>query len=135
MNSFCAELGSILPENDAHGVSISLPTWSAVVGYEQGDPAILTKLKSGYPRFRFHQSLEKLMNVLLYIYYLEDARDDDSVISSGSVGSFENPPKRVASIEILVFPSVAVAERFASFLVRGNSPFFLLQGYRSAFVD
>lgn len=118
MTSFCAELGSILPENDAHGVSISLPTWSAVVGYEQGDPAILTKLKSGYPRFRFHQALEKLMNVLLFLYYLEGASDNESFTSSGSVVSYEDPPQRVASIEILVFPSEAVAERFALFMVR-----------------
>lgn len=118
MTSLCAELGSILPENDAHGVSISLPTWSAVVGYEQGDPAILTKLKSGYPRFRFHQSLEKLMNVLLYLYSLEDASENGPTSSSGRAGCFGDPPREAASIEILVFPSVAVANRFASFMVR-----------------
>lgn len=31
-------------------VSVSLPTWSANVGYEEGDDRVLGKMKTGYPR-------------------------------------------------------------------------------------
>ena len=41
-------LGSPLPDND-FGVSVSLPLWQHVVGYEQGDPEIIAKFRSGYP--------------------------------------------------------------------------------------
>lgn len=43
-------LGSPLPDNE-FGVSVSLPLWSHVVGYEEGDQNIVSKFRSGYPRF------------------------------------------------------------------------------------
>ncbi|WP_166647161.1 PLP-dependent transferase [Prosthecobacter fusiformis] len=43
-------LGSPLPNND-FGVSVSLPLWSHVIGYEEGDQDIISKFRSGYPRF------------------------------------------------------------------------------------
>lgn len=32
-------------------VSVSLPTWKANVGYEEGEDWVLGKMKTGYPRF------------------------------------------------------------------------------------
>jgi cystathionine gamma-synthase len=43
-------LGTPLP-NNRFGVSVSLPLWEHVIGYEEGDPAVLEKFQSGYPRF------------------------------------------------------------------------------------
>lgn len=43
-------LGSPLPPDD-FGVSVSLPLWSHVIGYEEGDLAVTSKFRSGYPRF------------------------------------------------------------------------------------
>lgn len=43
-------LGSPLPDND-FGVSVSLPLWRHVIGYEEGDQEIVSKFRSGYPRF------------------------------------------------------------------------------------
>lgn len=43
-------LGSPLPDNE-FGVSVSLPLWRHVVGYEEGDPDVVSKFRSGYPRF------------------------------------------------------------------------------------
>ena len=43
-------LGSPLPDDD-FGVSVSLPLWRHVVGYEEGDPEVVSKFRSGYPRF------------------------------------------------------------------------------------
>ena len=43
-------LGSPLPD-DEFGVSVSLPLWRHVIGYEEGDQDIVSKFRSGYPRF------------------------------------------------------------------------------------
>ena len=50
---------------DEHACSVSLPTWSSVVGYEEGSPQIASKLACGYPRFVYHPYIIKLMNVSL----------------------------------------------------------------------
>lgn len=43
-------LGTPIP-NSEHAVSVSLPTWSDVVGYEENDPEVRNALQAGYPRF------------------------------------------------------------------------------------
>lgn len=43
-------LGSPLPDCE-YGVSVSLPLWEHVIGYEEKDPAVVSKFRSGYPRF------------------------------------------------------------------------------------
>jgi len=43
-------LGSPLPDDD-FGVSVSLPLWQHVIGYEEGDAAVVSRFRSGYPRF------------------------------------------------------------------------------------
>lgn len=58
-------LGESIPK-DNHAVSVSLPTWSSVVGYEEGDPNIITKLQTGYPRFKVHLYHEILAKFLLF---------------------------------------------------------------------
>ncbi len=57
-------LGHPLPL-DEHACSVSLPTWSSVVGYEEGSPQITSKLACGYPRFVYHPYIIQLMNVVL----------------------------------------------------------------------
>jgi cystathionine gamma-synthase len=43
-------LGQPLPD-DPHAVSVALPTWADIVGYEENDPRVHQALLSGYPRF------------------------------------------------------------------------------------
>lgn len=43
-------LGTPLPD-DEFGVSVSLPLWRHVIGYEEKDPDVVSKFRSGYPRF------------------------------------------------------------------------------------
>jgi cystathionine gamma-synthase len=43
-------LGCPLPDEPS-GVSVSLPLWEHVVGYEEGDEAVISRFRSGYPRF------------------------------------------------------------------------------------
>ena len=45
-----SSLGSPLPDNE-FGVSVSLPLWEHVIGYEEKDQAVVSKFRSGYPRF------------------------------------------------------------------------------------
>ena len=44
------DLGAPLPDS-AYAVSVALPTWESVIGYEECDPALLAQLQAGYPRF------------------------------------------------------------------------------------
>ena len=41
-------------------MSVSLPTWSSNVGYEEGEPWVLEKMKCGYPRFFVHPTIDAL---------------------------------------------------------------------------
>lgn len=52
-------LGSPLPDNE-FGVSVSLPLWRHVVGYEEGDVAVTSQFRSGYPRFFLPPAIAKL---------------------------------------------------------------------------
>lgn len=57
-------LGGPIP-NDEHACSVSLPSWAAVVGYEEGDVKITSSMKCGYPRFVYHPTILQLMNVVV----------------------------------------------------------------------
>jgi cystathionine gamma-synthase len=59
MNSPPKEIGVPIP-NVAHAVSVSLPTWEATVGYEEGEDWVVSKMNSGYPRFFIHSTIQEL---------------------------------------------------------------------------
>ncbi|KAF5098568.1 hypothetical protein DV451_003302 [Geotrichum candidum] len=44
------EVGSPIPANTPHAVSVTLPTWAANVAYEEGKEWVTSKMTSGYPR-------------------------------------------------------------------------------------
>ncbi len=48
-----AALGNPLPAS-THAVSVALPRWRDVVGYEEKSPEVMSRLSSGYPRFVVH---------------------------------------------------------------------------------
>jgi len=54
-------VGSPLPLNNLHAVSVSLPTMADVIGYEENDPGVTGKMRSGYPRFFMNKLVEKLL--------------------------------------------------------------------------
>ncbi|MEO0447613.1 MAG: PLP-dependent transferase [Verrucomicrobiota bacterium] len=54
-----ADLGRPLPQ-DPHAVSVCMPHWDHVVGYEEEDPAIIDRLACGYPRFLVHPFVRQL---------------------------------------------------------------------------
>jgi cystathionine gamma-synthase len=47
------ELGQPLP-GLTHAVSMVLPRWQDVIGYEEKKPEVMSRLKCGYPRFLIH---------------------------------------------------------------------------------
>ena len=53
-----------IPENAVHAVSVSLPLWKHNVAYEEGDPELSRKMKSGYPRFKIHYKIEELVETV-----------------------------------------------------------------------
>jgi cystathionine gamma-synthase len=60
MQEFAAiPLGSPIPDLP-HAVSCSLPTMAAVRGYEEKDPAVVSQLQTGYPRFVLHPFAKRL---------------------------------------------------------------------------
>jgi len=53
------DLGKPLPDS-AHAVSMALPRWQDVVGYEEKNPGVMDQLKCGYPRFMIHPLVAEL---------------------------------------------------------------------------
>lgn len=53
-------VGSSLPAFLPHAVSVSLPTWSDNVAYEEGEAWIQKAMQTGYPRFFIHKSIQKV---------------------------------------------------------------------------
>ncbi|KAG9005198.1 hypothetical protein FRB94_001746 [Tulasnella sp. JGI-2019a] len=53
------ELGGPVPSLP-HAISVSLPTWKDNVDYEEGAARVLDSMKTGYPRFFIHKSIQKL---------------------------------------------------------------------------
>ncbi|EZF31390.1 cystathionine gamma-synthase [Trichophyton mentagrophytes] len=63
--SFDQPVGGSVPPNTAHAISVSLPTWEANVGYEEGDAKIINAMTTGYPRFFVHKSIQCLANEVI----------------------------------------------------------------------
>ena len=53
------ELGQPIPASP-HAVSVALPRWQDVVGYEEKKPEVVNALTSGYPRFFIHKEVREL---------------------------------------------------------------------------
>jgi cystathionine gamma-synthase len=53
------DLGRAIPDS-RHAVSVCLPTWESVIGYEEGDEAVTSRMKCGYPRFFLHPDVVEL---------------------------------------------------------------------------
>ncbi|KAL7419765.1 Cystathionine gamma-synthase [Cryptotrichosporon argae] len=58
-------VGGSVPANTSHAISVSLPTWADNVAYEEGDPRVVDKMETGYPRFFVHRNIQKLAAICL----------------------------------------------------------------------
>jgi cystathionine gamma-synthase len=57
------DLGSPIPDS-LHAVSVCLPQWADVIGYEEKEPRVLDRMKTGYPRFFFHPLIQEVRREL-----------------------------------------------------------------------
>ena len=57
------ELGFPIPDSP-HAVSMGLPRWQDVVGYEEKSAEVMNRLKSGYPRFLVHPFVQEVAKLL-----------------------------------------------------------------------
>lgn len=73
-------------------VSVSLPSWKSTVGYEEGEDWVLSKMRTGYPRFFTHLIIQELEQEILSRY--------------GENGEMT-----------MLFPSAATASRCQQFLL------------------
>ena len=53
------DLGAPIPDSH-HAVSVALPRWQDVVGYEEEHPEVIDRLKGGYPRFVVHRFVKEV---------------------------------------------------------------------------
>lgn len=84
-----AAVGQPVP-NTEHAVSVSLPSWRATVGYEEGEDWVVSKMKTGYPRFFIHLTIQELEREILKLYGRSGER-------------------------VMLFPSLATARRCQNF--------------------
>ncbi len=52
------DLGQPIPASP-HAVSVAMPLWRHVVGYEEKDPQVVSRLRGGYPRFLIHPVVQE----------------------------------------------------------------------------
>jgi hypothetical protein len=97
---FNNSLGYPVPFDD-HAVSVLLPKWSHIVGYEEGDSNIVNAMKSGYPRFKINSSVEHLSQFLK----AQKARQRTETTHSRQLTCF-------------CFPTNHVAKRFYRFFLK-----------------
>jgi cystathionine gamma-synthase len=57
------ELGTPLPQS-THAVSVALPRWQDVIGYEEKKPEVVNRLQAGYPRFVIHPLVQQVAQQL-----------------------------------------------------------------------
>ncbi len=102
---FCQpeDLGLAIPDSD-HAVSVCLPRWCDVIGYEEGDPEVLETFECGYPRFLLHPFVSELFLAAQQ----EFAKKDEVAI---------------------VFPSLAAAWRCADYVKRRRETSLRLETY------
>ena len=59
-----AALGTSIPADTPHAISVSLPTWRDNVGYEEGEKRVVDCMVNGYPRFFIHLSIRKVRQLV-----------------------------------------------------------------------
>jgi cystathionine gamma-synthase len=55
------DLGLPLPDSP-DAVSVAMPLWEHVLGYEENDPAVTSHFRCGYPRFFLHPTVRRLLD-------------------------------------------------------------------------
>lgn len=84
--------GVSLPPDNPHAVSVSLPLISDVIGYEEQDPEVTEKMKSGYPRFFQNLLVQKVRD---HIRASLDTGGDLEIIPVSTINSIPKIEKQL----------------------------------------
>lgn len=57
------DLGAPIPDS-IHAVSVCLPMWADVIGYEEKESRVIDRMRTGYPRFFFHPLVQQVRTAL-----------------------------------------------------------------------
>lgn len=57
------DLGAPIPDSP-HAVSVCLPTWADIIGYEEKDQRVIERMRTGYPRFFLHPLIKAVRTAL-----------------------------------------------------------------------
>ena len=79
-----SDLGIPIPDSE-HAVSVAMPTWDSVVGYEEGDAEVMRALQCGYPRFFCHPKVLALFDEAARRF----AREGEAALVFGSRAACE----------------------------------------------
>ncbi|RMX66967.1 hypothetical protein DD238_001624 [Peronospora effusa] len=93
-------LGVSLPPQDPNAISVSMPQWSHIVGYEEAQPEVINAMTCGYPRFFRHPVVVELQTFVKNQIFSEDDSD---------------------IWELMIVPTSDVADRLRHFLLSSNS--------------
>lgn len=72
--AFNDNVGETIPADTPHAISVSLPTWKANVGYEEGEAWVLDRMQCGYPRFYIHKTIDRLATTIVTKYGQPDQK-------------------------------------------------------------
>jgi cystathionine gamma-synthase len=135
------DLGVPLPDS-LHACSVCLPTWDAIVGYEEGRDKVTRRMRTGYPRFFRHPLVERLFTTAKS----EIAGENEEVIVLPTRGAVQRAHRwverqsstavRIASfhgLQVLVVPAKAKADaqyywRFSGEVVSSRQAEDFLEG-------
>jgi cystathionine gamma-synthase len=62
-------VGAPVPPYTPHAVSVSLPKWRDVVGYEEGEKRVVDCMLNGYPRFFIHLTISKVLQSFCPVFF------------------------------------------------------------------
>lgn len=130
-------LGVSLPVDEVHAVSVSLPKWAHVVGYEEGREDVTTHMRCGYPRFRFNDAVLWLFTVLKCSLYLQEhvkvlgvSMQQNQHGSEGTLGQADCVHITDICLACYAVPGYAVALRLRQFLLASEVPQDSVSVYR-----
>ncbi len=90
------DLGAPIPASP-HAVSVCLPLWRDVIGYEENEPRVHQRLRAGYPRFVLHPRVREVIHRL-------------------------RPEVAAVGEDLLPFPDALSASQCAEWVRRGGHP-------------
>ncbi|WP_321468526.1 PLP-dependent transferase [Halarcobacter sp.] len=106
-------VGETLPPKNVHAVSVSMPTISDVIGYEEFDEDTLKVIKSGYPRFILHPYLKKLSSFIKEKYKISNIYEVVLLSSKKAVD--------LVSDKYYIYNKIEIDEPFGVILVQNGT--------------